>query len=298
MPEPFDALAVDLARFQAAHVPGYAPPVRGARRRPRAASRARGSARRPDRRVQARPRLRLRRGATRRHVPHERHHARARARRARDARRRRPTTRRRSPSGAAMLARGLDGARARPRRRSLRRRGARLVARAHVRALRPGARAAGPDARTFFVRGGALDVGGLRARVASLSRADRPRSSWPRASRSCTLLDALGGEIAAAPSGQPRDADRRLQGASRARSPPSSCAATWRGRSPCRAGGGRRVRDDRAVEPVLGGDAGRRAARGTASTSSRRGRASCPSTRRRWRRCRRGASGSRASRTW
>jgi hypothetical protein len=65
-----------------------------------------------------------------------------------------------------------------------------------ARALAPGT----PPATTYFVRGGALDVGGLRARVTALASAT-PAVVLATSFALVHLLDALGGEVLALPAG-------------------------------------------------------------------------------------------------
>ena len=134
-PEAFDAIAADLARFQVRHVPGYARLCAARGVDPGLHRRCRGRACRTDGRLQARGRVRLRRSRFAGDLPHQRHDPRS-ARRARLPRRRH--VRRRGARVRARDARSRPrAARRGPRRRASAQRGAGLVARPHVRALRP-----------------------------------------------------------------------------------------------------------------------------------------------------------------
>jgi hypothetical protein len=198
MPEPFDALAADLARFQASHVPGYARLCAARRVDPAAIADASGAPAVPTDAFKLASVFAF-----------DEAHAAATFRTsgttlgARGAHAMRDVATYDAAAlafGRAMLAPGLDDA------------SAVLVvgpsaaeapdsSLAHMCALF--ARALGPalaDERTFFVRGGALDAPGLRARVAAL-RGAGPAIVLATSFALVHLLDALGDAVVPLPAG-------------------------------------------------------------------------------------------------
>ena len=297
MPEPFDALGGRSRPLPGARTsPGTRASARRAASTRRASLARRGRARGADRRLQARARLRVRRGGRVGHLPHERHDASARAARTRCA-----TSSTYDAAalafGRAMLARGL-------------------ACRVPVLVLGPSA-AEAPDSSLAHM------CSALRARARrpaeSPSDVLRPRrgarrrrpARARRARSSCRVSCARPGDElrSRAPARRPR-----RRSACRSRRAAASCrrAASRASRARSRADELRRdVRspfavDERAVVGEYGMtelssqfweatavDPGAR----PASTSSRPGRASCRSIRRRSSRSRRARSASRASRT-
>ena len=231
MPEPFDALAADLARFQAAHVPGYARLCAARGVDPGAITRASEAPAVPtdafklarvfafDERDAA---VTFRTSGT----------TRRRARRARDA------------HGRLVRRRGARLRRVRCSRAGSRARGSRPScvigpsdveapdsSLSHMCALFARAFGDGAGEPTFFVRGGVLEVDALRRAPGVAAAASVPALVLATSFALVHWLDALGRRIRAAPAGQPRHADGRLQGAIARGLRGGRCAARSRGRS-------------------------------------------------------------------